>query len=192
MFQKQPDFYTPEEYLALEEQVDYKSGYYQGEIFAMAGGSYNHNVITGNLYAVLNRFFESKSCTAFTSDMRLLVPQNELYTYPDVMVICGQPLFVKNRTDTVTNPIFIAEVLSKSTRDYDRGFKFESYRTIETFEDYLLIDQDRVHLEYFHKLEDGRWVLTDFNTADVSLRIESLELEIPISRIYNKVDWFTE
>lgn len=192
MFQKQPDFYTPEEYLALEEQADSKSEYYQGEIFAVAGGSYNHNVIAGNLYAVLNRFFEKKPCTAFTNDMRLFIEQKNLYTYPDVMVICGRPVFVKNRTDTVTNPIFIVEVLSKSTQDYDRGFKFEAYRTIETFQDYILIAQDRVYIEYFHKIEDRRWVLTEFDTAADSLKIESIELEIPISRIYNKVDWFAE
>ncbi len=190
MFQKQPDFYTPEEYLALEEQADYKSEYYRCEIFAMAGGSYNHNVIVGNLYAILNRAFETKSCTALMSDMRLLVEREGLYTYPDVMVICGKPVFVQNRTDTVTNPLVIVEVLSKSTQDYDRGFKFEAYRTIETFQDYLLIAQERVHIEYFHKLEDGRWLLTEFNAAQDNLKIESIDLEIPIARIYNKVDWF--
>jgi Uma2 family endonuclease len=189
MFQRQTEFYTPEEYLALEEKADYKSEYYNGEIFAMAGGSYNHNVIAGNLYAALNQFVESKPCTAFTSDMRLFVEEAELYTYPDVMVVCGRPQFAQNRIDTLTNPIVIVEVLSRSTRGYDRGQKFEFYRTIETFEDYVLIDQDRVHIEYFHKLADGRWILAVFNTLEATLTIESIDFEIPLSRIYHKVDW---
>jgi Uma2 family endonuclease len=189
MFQRQTEYCSPEEYLALEEKADYKSEYYNGEIFAMAGGSYNHNVIAGNLYAALNQFVESKACTAFTSDMRLLVEEAELYTYPDVMVVCGRPQFVKNRIDTITNPIVIVEVLSRSTRGYDRGQKFEFYRTIETFEDYVLIDQDRVQIEYFHKLADGRWILAVFNTLEATLTIESIDFEIPLSRIYHKVDW---
>ena len=190
MFQRQTTFHTVEEYLALEETADYKSEYFQGEIFAMAGGSYNHNVITGNLYAALNQFVVSKPCVAFTSDMRLLVQQQELYTYPDIMVLCGQPKFVKERSDTITNPTIIIEVLSKSTQDYDRGKKFEFYRTIETFKDYLLVDQERVHLEYYHCLEDGRWALREFSTSEEALLIESINFAIPIATIYHKVDWF--
>ena len=190
MFQKQPDFYTPEEYLALEEQADYKSEYYRGEIFAMAGGSANHDRIAGNLYAVLNFAFEAKPCEVFSSDMKLQIIESEFFTYPDIMVICGQPQFMGDRTDIIKNPLIIVEVLSKSTQNYDWGFKFEAYRTIETFQDYLLIAQDRIHIEYFHKLEDSRWLLTEFNTAQDNLKIESIDLEVPISRIYNKVDWF--
>jgi Uma2 family endonuclease len=192
MLQRQLTFYTPEEYLALEEKADHKSEYYNGEIFAMAGGSYNHNVIVGNINAALNQFAESRPCVAFANDMRLLVKANSLYTYPDVMLVCGSIEFVENRNDTVTNPIVIVEVLSKSTRDYDRGFKFELYREIETLQDYVLIDQARIHVECFHKLEDGRWVLVEFNRPDVTLTIESLNFEISISRICQKVDWFKD
>ncbi|MBI1879475.1 MAG: Uma2 family endonuclease [Chloroflexi bacterium] len=189
MLQRQVTVYTLEEYLALEETADHKSEYYNGEIFAMAGGSYNHNVIIGNINAALNQFAESKPCVAFTSDMRLLVKANGLYTYPDAMVICGQIEFAEGRNDTVTNPIIIVEVLSKSTRDYDRGFKFESYRMIETLQDYLLVDQMRIHVEYFHKLEDGRWVLIETNLPEATLTLQAINFTIPINRIYHKVDW---
>ena len=193
MLKREKKYYTPEEYLALEETEDYKSEYYNGEIFAMAGGSANHNRIAGNFYAVLNVAFEKKPCEAFSGDMRLLVKQSGLYTYPDVMVICGQLEFVANRTDTITNPVLIVEVLSKSTENYDRGQKFEFYRAIPTLQHYLLIDQDRVYLEYFQKTGEGWWVLKEFNELDETLKIEplifeTLALEIPISRIYNKVE----
>ncbi|MCB0153793.1 MAG: Uma2 family endonuclease [Anaerolineae bacterium] len=192
MLQKQSNYYTTAEYLALEEAADYKSEYYRGEIFAMAGASANYNRIAGNLYAILNFGLESKPCEVFSSDMKLHVKQGELYTYPDIMVVCGRTKFVKDRTDTITNPNVIIEVLSTSTEAYDRGLKFELYRAIDTFQFYILIDQSRVHLDYYHKLPDGRWVLTEFKSADASLTIESLDLEIPIARIYRKVDWFAE
>lgn len=115
MFQPEQKYYTPEEYLALEEDAEYKSEYYQGEIFAMSGGSPNHNRIAGNLYIALREALEGKSCEAFFSDMRLQVKKNGLYTYPDVMVVCGGLEFVKGRTDTITNPVVIIEVLSEST-----------------------------------------------------------------------------
>ncbi len=189
MFQTKQDYYTPEEYLALEEVADYKSEYYNGEIFALAGGSANHNRIIGNLYATFNFAFENRPCEAFMSDMRLLVKQSGLYTYPDVMVVCGQPEFVAGRADTLRNPVLIVEVLSKSTENYDRGKKFEFYRAIPTLQHYLLIDQNRVYLEYFQKLEDGRWVLAEFHDPEETLIIEALDFEIAISRIYHKVDW---
>jgi Uma2 family endonuclease len=192
MLQKQVTYYTFEEYLAQEEKADHKSEYYNGEIFAMAGGSYNHNVIAGNINAALNQFAESRPCVVFTSDMRLLVKANGLYTYPDTMVVCGQAEFSEGRNDTITNPIIIVEVLSKSTRDYDRGFKFESYRMIESLQDYLLVDQARIHIEYFHKLEDGRWVLIETNLPEATLTLQAIDFSIPISRIYQKVDWFKD
>jgi len=183
---------SSKEYLAIERAAEAKSEYYDGEIFAMAGGSYNHNVISGNINAALNQFVQSKPCVTFTSDMRLTVKANGLYTYPDAMVVCGQVEFAEGRNDTLTNSVVIVEVLSKSTRDYDRGFKFEAYRMIESLQDYLLIDQARIHAEYFHKLEDGRWVLIETNLPEATLTIQALDFTIPISRIYQKVDWFRD
>ncbi len=185
-------YYSPEEYLALEELADYRSEYYRGEIFAMAGGSANHNRIARNLVIALETELEGKPCEAFITDMRLLVKKNGLYTYPDVMVVCGKLQFVKGRTDTLTNPGVIIEVLSESTKDYDRGAKFELYRAIETLQDYVLIDQSRVHVEYFHKLEDGRWLLTEFNELEAVLKLESVGMEMPLSQIYQRVEGESE
>lgn len=189
MLQPEQKSYTPEEYLALEEVADYRSEYYQGEIFAMSGGSANHNRIAKNLLIALETDFENKPCETFINDMRLLVKEKGLYTYPDVMVVCGQIEFVKGRDDTLTNPIVIVEVLSKSTEGYDRGAKFELYRAIESFQDYVLVDQAKVHVEHFHKLEDGRWILQEFNNIDDILSVESLNFEISLRQIYQKVDW---
>jgi Uma2 family endonuclease len=189
MFQKKQTYYSSEEYLALEEEAEYRSEYYQGEIFAMAGGSANHNRIAGNLYTDLNIAFEGKPCEAFINDVRLLVKKNGLYTYPDVMMVCGKLQFVKGRDDTLTNPIVIIEVLSDSTAGYDRGAKFELYRALKTLQDYILIDQTKVHLEHFHKLKDGRWILQEFEQLEDKLPLESVEVEISLQRIYRNVEW---
>lgn len=189
MVAKPQQYYQPEEYLALEETVDYRSEYYRGEIFAMAGRSLNHNRIVKNLIVALEAALEGKSCEAFISDMRLHVKQNGLYTYPDVMVVCDKLKFAKGRTDTITNPGLIIEVLSESTQAYDRGAKFELYRAIETLQDYVLIDQARVYVEYFHKWADGRWVLAEFNQLEAILKLESVAVEVPLDRVYQRVEW---
>ncbi len=140
MVAKPQKYHSPEEYLALEETAEYRSEYYRGEIFAMAGGSANHNRIARNLLIAFDDALEGKPYEAFITDMRLYVKKNGLYTYPDVMVVCGKLEFVKGRTDTLTNPVVIVEVLSESTEGYDRGTKFELYRAVDTLQDYVLID----------------------------------------------------
>ncbi|MDX1521377.1 MAG: Uma2 family endonuclease [Anaerolineae bacterium] len=189
MFQRAETYYSPEEYLALEAEAEYRSEYYQGEIFAMTGGSANHNRIAKNFLIELEVAFGEKPCEAFINDMRLLVKPKGLYTYPDVMVICGNIEFVEGRDDTVTNPVVIIEVLSKSTEGYDRGVKFELYRALTSLQDYILIDQAKIHVEHFHKLDDGRWVLQEFNSLENSLPIKTIEVSIPLKRIYHKVTW---
>jgi Uma2 family endonuclease/predicted nucleotidyltransferase len=192
VLQKQPRYYTPEEYLALEEVVETKNEYFQGEIFAMSGGSANHNRIAVSVCMMLAAEFEESSCEVFSSDVRLLVQAIGLYTYPDAMVVCDPVEYVEDRNDTVTNPIVIVEVLSKSTREYDRDKKFELYRDLPSFRDYLLIDQDRVYIDHYHKLEDGRWVLTLFNNPDTDLTLTAIEVSLSVRRIYHKVDWPTK
>ena len=191
MLQHEQKYVTPEEYLALEEAAEHKSEYYQGEIFAMVGASVNHNRIVRNMLVALADLLESRPCEAFASDMRLLVKENGLYTYPDVIVVCGQLEFVEGRTDTLTNPIVIIEVLSDSTMDYDRGGKFALYRPIETFQDYVLIDQHSHLVEHFHRLEDGRWILQEFTDPEAELPLDSIGVTIPLHRMYQKVDWAT-
>ena len=189
MFQPKQNYYTPEEYLALEEEAEHRSEYYQGEIFAMSGGSVNHNRIARNLVIAFETDFQEKPCEAFINDMRLLVKKNGLYTYPDVMVVCDKLEFVKDRDDTLTNPVVIVKVLSKSTEGYDRGAKFELYQALETLQDYILIDQTKVHVEHFHRLDDGRWILQEFEQFENVLQLASVDFEISLEQIYWNVDW---
>jgi hypothetical protein len=120
------------------------------------------------------------------------VQDNGLYTYPDAMVVCGSVEYAEGRNDTITNPIVIFEVLSKSTRDYDRGKKFELYRDLPSLQDYALIDQERVYLEHYHKVADGRWTLTIFNSLETTLTLTTIEVSLAVSRIYHRVDWSTQ
>ena len=181
-------YYTPEEYLELEATADYKSEYIDGQIIAMAGASINHNRITGNFYATLNfAFRQQDKYEVFNSDMRLWIPQRLIYTYPDVMIIADEPEFFNNRTDTITNPQVIIEVLSNSTKGYDREDKFAAYRTIPTFQEYLLIDQNRIHVEQFSKTGKKRWNLREYDEEDENISLETVSFEISLQDLYNKV-----
>lgn len=187
MFQRKQNYISPEEYLAQEETAEGRSEYYQGQIFAMSGGSVNHNRIAKNMVIALDGAFGNKPCEAFITDMRLLVKPNGLYTYPDVMVVCGQLEFAQGRDDTLTNPVVIVEIISKSTEGYDRGAKFELYRALDSLQDYVLIDQYKVHVEHFHRLEDGRWILQEFNQLDATLPLDTIDVEITLPQIYQNV-----
>ncbi|MBG1239933.1 Uma2 family endonuclease [Nostoc sp. NZL] len=180
-------YYTPEEYLELEEAADYKSEYIDGQIIPMAGGTINHNRIAGNLYAVLNFAFRQQEYEVFNSDMRLWIHQKRIYTYPDVTVIAGEPEFFNNRTDIITNPQVIVEVLSKSTKNYDREDKFQAYRTISTFQEYLLIDQTRIHVEQFSKIGKKQWTLREYDEEDEAIALVTVPFEISLQDLYNKV-----
>lgn len=184
--QTQERIYSPEEYLALEETADFRSEYYNGQIFSIASGSLNHNRIGGNLVAALNLFL-TDDYDVFTSNMRLWVPQAGLYTYPDVLVVAGALEFAEGRKDTITNPKLIVEVLSDSTKNYDRGEKFEFYRTIASFQEYLLVDQAKIHLEHYTKTAHNQWLLTDYNDLDAELTCVAIPFRISLSAIYKKV-----
>ena len=188
MIHPKENFITPEEYLTREAQAEYKSEYHDGEIFALAGGSANHNLITGNIYAALRQMLSQRPCRTFINDMRLNVKQSGLYTYPDVMVICGKTEFAPGRDDTVTNPIVIVEVWSDSTKAYDRGEKFAMYRQIPTLQEYVMIDQSQFYVE--HSRRDGNfWVLETLDAMDAILVLPSLQCEMPLATIYEKVEW---
>lgn len=180
--------YTEEEYFALEEASEIKHEFYRGEIFAMTGGSVNHNRITGNVFAEIRTRLKSSTCEAFVNDMRVLIQAHNLYTYPDVMVVCGGVDVADKRNDTVTNPQVIVEVLSPSTQAYDQGEKFAFYRAIPTLQEYVLIHQEKPHIIHYRKQEDG-WLLTDLLTLDETLILSSINAEIPVRRIYDRVDW---
>lgn len=185
--QTQQRYYTPEEYLELEEAAEYKSEYIDGRIVPMAGGTTNHNDIAGNIYAHLKLALRGQNYKVFIGDVRLWVPRYRVYTYPDVMVISGEPVFEGNRTDTVTNPLMIVEVLSKSTKNYDQGDKFDYYRSIPEFREYLLIDQYKFHVKHFAKTSEGKWLLTEYESVDAVLALSAIEWQIQFSEIYEGV-----
>ncbi len=189
--QTQQKYYSPEEYLALEEVAEFKSEYIDGEIFPMAGGTTNHNRITGNVFVALNIAFKTQDFEAFINDVRLWIPEKRIYTYPDVMVVEGEPEYVDERTDMITNPKIIIEVLSKSTQGYDRSDKFEAYRTIPTFEEYLLFDPTKIYIEQYSKTANKRWSFREYDAEDEAIKLTSLELEIALEDIYNKVKFET-
>lgn len=184
--------YTPEEYLELEEAADYKSEYIDGQIIPMAGGSINHNRIALNLSAGLNFAFRQQNYEVFMGDVRLWIPNQRIYTYPDVMVVAGEPEYFNNRTDTITNPQVIVEVLSKSTKGYDREDKFQAYRTIATFEEYLLIDQTRILVQQYSKTGKKRWELREYDEEDLAIALTTVAFEISLLDLYNKVKFEME
>ncbi len=177
-----------EEYLEFEESAELKSEYYDGEVIPLAGASINHNRIAGNLYAFLNLAFRGKPYHAFMSDMRLWIPIQKSFTYPDIMVIDGEPDFAFDRSDTITNPCMIAEVLSGSTAMYDRGDKFEMYRSIKSLKEYLLVSQEVIAVEHFVKDPEGKWLLKDnYQGENKIIKLDSLTFVLSLSDLYDKV-----
>lgn len=183
--------YTPTEYLQLEESAEYKSEYRDGEIVAMTGGTSNHNQIALNFAAYLLFALRGQNYKIYIGDMRLWIPRYRQYTYPDVMVIDGKPIFTEKNTTTVTNPSLIVEVLSKYTKNYDLGDKFIYYRSIPEFREYILIDRKRFHVMQYSKTEDGKWLLREYESEDAVLALNSINFEIKLHQIYEGVD-FTE
>ena len=182
-------YYTPEEYLEFEEVADYKSEYIDGQIIPMAGGTVNHNRISLNLSAALNFAFRQQDYEVFMGDVRLWIPQKLTYTYPDVMILAGEPEFFNNRKDVILNPQIIVEVLSKSTKGYDREDKFQVYRTISTFQEYLLIDQTRIHVDQFSKIGKKQWKLREYDEEDEAIALTTVPFEISLQDLYNKVNF---
>lgn len=181
--------FTPAEYLAMEQVADYKSEYYAGQIYALAGGTADHSLIAGNCIHVLNEQLETEPCRVFASDMRLLVQPSGLYTYPDAMVICGDIKFVERRNDTVTNPIVIVEVLSESTREYDRGTKFDFYKQLPGLSEIVLVESEYARVECYRRGQEDQWLLETHDALDATARLESLACDLPLHRIYHKVSW---
>ena len=181
--------YTPEEYLALERSSETKHEYFNGEIFAMSGASSRHILIVTNLVTGFWSRLRQGACRVFSTDLRVKADTTGLYTYPDVVVLCGPPEFSDEQKDTLLNPALIIEVLSDSTKDYDRGGKFEQYRTIESFVEYLLVAQDRPHVEHYVRQTDGSWVLHETNRLEDTIQLTSVPCSVPLSEIYAKIDF---
>lgn len=177
---------TPEEYLAFERQVEYRSEYVDGEMVAMTGTSSAHNRIAGGIYAHLYQALASGPCEPFIADMRVCVLRHRYY-YPDVVVVCGEAEFEDDELDTLLNPTAVFEVLSKSTRDYDRGEKAEFYRALPSLRELVFISQDRVHVEHMVRQAEREWVLTEYSSLDDTLPLPSLGVSLRLADLYRRV-----
>lgn len=178
---------TLDEYLAMERASETKHEYFAGIITAMAGTSFRHNVLAGNVTGALRSALANQPCFVCPSDMRVRT-RSTLYTYPDVTVICGEPQFEDDREDILTNPVVIFEILSPSTEAYDRGVKFEHYRSIASLKEYVLVAQDRVRVEHFARQSTGQWLLTAFSEKGDELRLPTLDIALPLDELYAKVE----
>jgi Uma2 family endonuclease len=179
-------YITPEEYLERERQADYKSEYFAGEIFAMAGASPEHNLISGNVFGVLWSQLRDSPCAPYGSEQKVRSTP-EHFAYPDVTVVCGEAQLAGEEREVLLNPTLIVEVLSPTTEAWDRGGKFEQYRQRESLQEYVLVVQDRPHVERFARQESGQWLLTEVNGLDAVLALPSIGCELPLSEVYRKV-----
>lgn len=181
--------YSEDEYLELEREADYKSEYYRGEIFAMAGAGHNHNRIVENLSIEIGSFFKGKSCRTYSSDQRIHIPANGLYTYPDLLIVCGKNEYLDNKRDTITNPLVIIEVLSESTSAYDRGEKFHYCRSIPSLREYVIIDSLSVAAEVFRKNEEDTWFLaSEAYSVQETIELGSVDLTLSLADIYAETE----
>ncbi|MEK6259225.1 MAG: Uma2 family endonuclease [Planctomycetota bacterium] len=177
---------SPEEYLALERRAERKSEFYNGEIFAMAGASREHNLIVTNLAGELSQQLKDKPCEVYPSEMRTRIP-NGPYVYPDVVIVCSEPQFEDKRLDTLTNPLVVIEVLSDSTADFDRGTKFRYYRRIASLREYIVVDQAEPFVERHSRGAGDVWQLEESVGLSATLKLESPGCALSLSDIYLKV-----
>jgi Uma2 family endonuclease len=184
--------YTPEQYLALEREADYKSEYINGEIHALAGASREHNLIASNVIREISVQFKGRPCEVYTSDMRVNIGATDAYVYPDAVAVCGEPYFGGADVDVLLNPIVIVEVLSPSTEAYDRGEKFAHYRKLESLREYVLIAQDKARVEHYVR-EGGHeeWIFTEVSGLEGMLRLGSIGCEVALREMYDKVKFPT-
>lgn len=178
------NYISQEEYLEMERAALDKHEYYQGEVFAMSGASLRHNRISVNTLTDLANKLKDKSCQPYGSDMRIHIPKNTLYTYPDISIICGDAELTDDKFDTATNPSVIIELLSKSTGNYDRFEKFSLYREIASLKEYILVDTQRIHVEKHIRNADNSWQLTDFYSLDDSFTLSSVNVTVCLADIY--------
>jgi Uma2 family endonuclease len=181
-------FLTPEQYLGIERQAEFKSEYFNGEMFAMAGAKEAHNLLTMNVGFALHAPLRSRPCRIYANDMRVRVSATGLHTYPDVIAVCGERHFLDDQRDTLLNPSLIVEVLSPTTEAYDRGRKFEHYKVIESLTEYLLISSDRVHVDLFRRQPDGDWLLRSAGRIEDVLDLQSVGCRLSLADLYEQVE----
>jgi Uma2 family endonuclease len=177
-------FISPEEYLELENSSFEKHEYYKGEIFAMSGTTVPHNIIAVNLLAPIKQHLKGKKCRPFHSDLRIHIEKNTLFTYPDISIVCGNVETKDNDNLNVTNPLVIIEILSRSTRNYDRGDKFKLYRDIGSLREYILVDFESINIEAFRINEHDHWELEEYSKVNTSLVIPAIQFSMSLCNIY--------
>jgi Uma2 family endonuclease len=181
-------FLTEEEYLAIERQAEFRSEYLAGETFAMVGASRRHNRIVTNLVVALDNQLRARPCNVYSNDMRMKVQSTGLFTYPDVVVTCGEEEFADGEHDTLLNPLVVIEVLSDSTEAYDRGKKFENYQSIESLKEDLLVSQHSLRVEHYTRQSGRNWIYREAHEAEETIVIQSIECELSLEDIYLKVE----
>lgn len=180
---------TPDEYLAFERNSEIRHEYFDGEIFAMVGASLNHNRINRNIIRRLENQLEGSPCEAFISDMRVKVDQLNKYTYPDIVIVCGDIKLEDEKFDALLNPTVIIEILSDSTEAYDRGTKFQHYRLIPSLQEYILVSQHSCLVEKYVRSDEEKWVYSSYENMQKAMSIESVKCELMISDIYYRVEF---
>lgn len=180
-------YLSAEEYLAIEREAETRSEYLDGEMFAMSGASLRHNTLSLNVAVELRSRLKGRGCQVFSSDLRVRIEATDLFTYPDVVVVCGKPELADAALDTLLNPKLIVEVLSATTEAYDRGLKFDHYRLVPSLTDYVLVAQDRIHVDHFSRQPDGRWLLSAASELEARVELASLGLAVSLARIYEDI-----
>jgi Uma2 family endonuclease len=183
------NYISPEQYLEMERTAEEKHEYYKGEVYAMSGASPAHNDIAYNISRLVAPFLHGKGCKLYGSDFRIHIPENILFTYPDFSIVCGKAETTDIYTDNLTNPTVIIEILSQSTKDYDRGTKFSLYRSIKTLNEYILIDSTSISIELFIRQEDKSWKLTEFKNLSENFLISTIGLTLYLKDIYDDVNF---
>ncbi len=180
---------SPEDYLAIERSATSKHEYFQGEIFAMGGASPAHNLIVTNTVRELSTQLKKKPCRVYANDMRVKVDASGLYTYPDLVIAGNEQRFDDTQKDTLLNPTVLIEVLSNSTEAYDRGEKFEHYRSLVSLVEYVLISQNRPHIEHYIRQADNHWLLSEANDLNASITLKKIDCELALAEVFDKVDF---
>ncbi|MEG4168592.1 MULTISPECIES: Uma2 family endonuclease [unclassified Microcoleus] len=192
LVQSKAKFYTPDEYRELEETAEFRNEYRNGEIVQMTGGSINHSQIIGNIYAFLKSALRGKNARPFMSDLRLWIPRYRRGTYPDVMVVEGELVCTEGRKDEILNPVLIVEVLSKSTKDFDREDKFRFYRSIPEFREYVLVNQSEFLVAQYIKTESNEWLFREYEGESAIVSFASVEVQMSMLDIYELVVFETQ
>ena len=177
-------YFTVNEYLEMESQADERHEYYKGEIFAMAGARIQHDLVVGNIFYALKLKLKGSPCRPHTSDVRIYIKADSLFTYPDISVICGEPISLNDDNMNVINPVIIFEVLSPGTQNYDRNQKFEFYKNIPTLREYILVDPDTISIEAHYLTKESNWQLKVYNSIDDVLRLYSVLASVELKDIY--------